>query len=79
MKFDRKRVQARAAAKTRGLCTEERDMAFRREREAEREANAEKTAHLRELRLSKASAAPTEPHDTPGAPKCAEPDGAVRR
>lgn len=54
---DRRAHQANSAAQTRKNSDEKRDVAFRKQRDAERAANAEKTERLKKLRLAKEAAA----------------------
>lgn len=57
MKSHEKRaIQTSKAASARQLSENNRDTAFRRIRDAERKAGAEKTARLRKLRLEKEAA-----------------------
>ncbi len=53
---DRRAHQANSAAQTRKNSDEKRDVAFRKQRDAERVANAEKTERLKKLRLAKEAA-----------------------
>lgn len=57
MKSHEKRaIRTSKAASARQLSEDNRDITFRRLRDAEKKANAEKTARLRKLRLEKEAA-----------------------
>lgn len=53
---EKRAFQTAKAANARQLSEDNRDIAFRRIRDAERKANAEKTARLKKLRLEKEAA-----------------------
>jgi hypothetical protein len=63
--YDKRALQTVKAANTRKLSEENRDVAFRRIRDAERKTNAEKTARLRKLRLEKEAADRVEKKTSP--------------
>ena len=54
---DRRADQANTASQNRKLSEDKRDVAFRKQRDAERAANAEKTERLKKLRLAKEAGA----------------------